>query len=65
MKHYPSRHISDNETDRIIASMGPLAAENQVKKLVDVGHLDAKIISLPGKPQPIHDAAGFKITRRE
>mgnify|MGYP003631447516 FL=1 len=45
--------------------MGPLAAENQVKKLVDVGHLDAKIISLPGKPQPIHDAAGFKITRRE
>mgnify|MGYP003624544869 CR=1 FL=1 len=64
MRHYPSRHISDHETDKIIASMGPQSAENQVKELVDAGQLDAKIISLPSSQQKPTDAPDFKIIRR-
>ena len=42
MQHYPNRHINDRECDKIIASLGPVVAEQQIKMLVDAGILDPK-----------------------
>jgi methyl coenzyme M reductase subunit D len=47
MKHFPDRHCSDNECDKLIVAVGPLAAENQLKHLVDSEQLAPKIFSGP------------------
>ena len=41
MRHYPDRHVSDHEADKIIASLGPEVAEKQIKAQVDAGILPA------------------------
>lgn len=42
MEHYPTRHINDLECDKIIASLGPVVAEQQIKMHIDAGILDPK-----------------------
>ncbi|MEO2177800.1 MAG: hypothetical protein ABGY96_27435 [bacterium] len=51
MKHYPERHITNDEADKIIVAIGPVSALNQLKHQIDSHELDAKKFSFPTLPK--------------